>query len=248
MITIKTESEIERMRVSGKLTGNVLELLGKSIRAGMTTAELDRIAYDYIKSVGGEPSFLNYEGYPASTCISIDENVVHGIPSDEVYVKEGQIVSVDVGVKFNGYHGDAARTFLVGEVSPEKKKLVEVTRECFFKAVEHLRAGTPLGDIGYYVQSHAEANGYGVERALVGHGIGTEMHEDPSVPNYGRKGTGIRLRSGMCIAIEPMINMGTWQVKFLNDGWGVVTADGKPSAHYENTVVITDDGAEILTL
>ena len=248
MITIKTESEIERMRVSGKLTGNVLELLGKSIRAGMTTAELDRIAYDYIKSVGGEPSFLNYEGYPASTCISIDEKVVHGIPSDEVYVKEGQIVSVDVGVKFNGYHGDAARTFLVGEVAPEKKKLVEVTRECFFKAFEHLRPGMPLGDIGYYVQSHAEANGYGVVRALVGHGIGTEMHEDPSVPNYGRKGTGIRLKSGMCIAIEPMINMGTWQVKFLNDGWGVVTADGKPSAHYENTVVITDDGAEILTL
>lgn len=248
MITIKTESEIERMRVSGKLTGNVLELLGKSIRAGMTTAELDRIAYDYIKSVGGEPSFLNYEGYPASTCISIDEKVVHGIPSDEVYVKEGQIVSVDVGVKFNGYHGDAARTFLVGEVAPEKKKLVEVTRECFFKAFEHLRPGMPLGDIGYYVQSHAEANGYGVVRALVGHGIGTEMHEDPSVPNYGRKGTGIRLRSGMCIAIEPMINMSTWQVKFLNDGWGVVTADGKPSAHYENTVVITDDGAEILTL
>lgn len=248
MITIKTESEIERMRVSGKLTGNVLELLGKSIRAGMTTAELDKIAYDYIKSVGGEPSFLNYEGYPASTCISIDEKVVHGIPSDEVYVKEGQIVSVDVGVKFNGYHGDAARTFLVGEVAPEKKRLVEVTRECFFKAFEHLRPGMPLGDIGYYVQSHAEANGYGVVRALVGHGIGTEMHEDPSVPNYGRKGTGIRLRSGMCIAIEPMINMGTWQVKFLNDGWGVVTADGKPSAHYENTVVITDDGAEILTL
>lgn len=248
MITIKTESEIERMRVSGKLTGNVLELLGKSIRAGMTTAELDKIAYDYIKSVGGEPSFLNYEGYPASTCISIDEKVVHGIPSDEVYVKEGQIVSVDVGVKFNGYHGDAARTFLVGEVAPEKKKLVEVTRECFFKAFEHLRPGMPLGDIGYYVQSHAEANGYGVVRALVGHGIGSEMHEDPSVPNYGRKGTGIRLKSGMCIAIEPMINMGTWQVKFLNDGWGVVTADGKPSAHYENTVVITDDGAEILTL
>ena len=248
MITIKTESEIERVRVSGKLTGNVLELLGKSIRVGMTTAELDKIAYDYIKSVGGEPSFLNYEGYPASTCISIDDKVVHGIPSDEVYVKEGQIVSVDVGVKFNGYHGDAARTFLVGEVAPEKKKLVEVTRECFFKAFEHLRPGMPLGDIGYYVQSHAEANGYGVVRALVGHGIGTEMHEDPSVPNYGRKGTGIRLRSGMCIAIEPMINMGTWQVKFLNDGWGVVTADGKPSAHYENTVVITDDGAEILTL
>ena len=155
---------------------------------------------------------------------------------------------MDVGVKYDGYHGDAARTFLVGEVSEEKKKLVRVTRECFFKAVENLRAGTPLGDIGYCVQSHAEANGYGVVRALVGHGIGREMHEDPSVPNYGRKGTGIRLKSGMVIAIEPMINMGTWQVKFLGDGWGVVTADGKPSAHYENTVVIKDDGVEILTL
>ena len=247
MITIKTESEIERMRVSGKLTGNVLELLGKSIRAGMTTAELDKIAYDYIKSVGGEPSFLNYEGYPASTCISIDEKVVHGIPSDEVYVKEGQIVSVDVGVKFNGYHGDAARTFLVGEVAPEKKKLVEVTRECFFKAFEHLRPGMPLGDIGYYVQSHAEANGYGVVRALVGHGIGTEMHEDPSVPNYGRKGTGIRLRSGMCIAIEPMINMGTADIKTMPDGWTVKTKDGKWAAHFEHTIAVTPDGAVILT-
>ena len=248
MITLKTDAEIERMRISGKLTANVLDLLGKNIRPGITTAELDRIAYDYIKSVGAEPSFLNYEGYPASTCISIDDRVVHGIPSDNAFVKEGQIVSVDVGVKYDGYHGDAARTFLVGEVSEEKKKLVRVTRECFFKAVENLRAGTPLGDIGYCVQSHAEANGYGVVRALVGHGIGREMHEDPSVPNYGRKGTGIRLKSGTVIAIEPMINMGTWQVKFLGDGWGVVTADGKPSAHYENTVVIKDDGVEILTL
>ena len=248
MITLKTDAEIERMRISGKLTANVLDLLGKSIRPGITTAELDRIAYDYIKSVGAEPSFLNYEGYPASTCISIDDRVVHGIPSDDTFVKEGQIVSVDVGVKYDGYHGDAARTFLVGEVSEEKKKLVRVTRECFFKAVENLRAGTPLGDIGYCVQSHAEANGYGVVRALVGHGIGREMHEDPSVPNYGRKGTGIRLKSGMVIAIEPMINMGTWQVKFLGVGWGVVTADGTPSAHYENTVVIKDDGVEILTL
>ncbi len=248
MITVKTDAEKERMRVSGKLTKNVLELLGNSIRVGMTTAELDRIAYDYIRSVGAEPSFLNYEGYPASTCISIDDMVVHGIPSDDVFIKEGQIVSVDVGVKYDGYHGDAARTFIVGNVSEEKKKLVDVTKECFFKAVEHLRAGVPLGDIGYYVQSHAESNGYGVVKALVGHGIGREMHEDPSVPNYGRKGTGIRLKSGMTIAIEPMINMGTWQVKFLRDGWGVVTADGKPSAHYENTVLITDDGAEILTL
>lgn len=248
MITVKTEEEIEKMRVSGKLTANVLELIGESIKVGMTTAQLDKIAYDYIKSVGGRPSFLNYEGYPASTCISIDEQVVHGIPSNDVYIKEGQIVSVDVGVEYDGYHGDAARTFLIGSVSTEKKKLVDVTRECFFKAIENLRAGTPLGDIGYAVQSHAEANGYGVVKALVGHGIGREMHEDPSVPNYGRKGTGIRLKSGMTIAIEPMINAGTWKVGFLNDGWGVVTLDGKPSAHYENTVVIKDDGVEILTL
>lgn len=247
MITIKTEEEIERMRVSGHLTANLLELLGESIKAGMTTAELDKIAYDYIKSVGGEPSFLNYGGYPASTCISIDDMVVHGIPSNDIFIKEGQIVSVDVGVKYNGYHGDAARTFCVGEVSPEKRKLVEVTQECFFKAFEHLKDGTPLGDIGYYVQNHAEENGYGVVRALVGHGIGTEMHQDPSVPNFGRKGTGIRLKAGMTIAIEPMINMGTWKVNFLSDGWGVVSADRKPSAHYENTVVIKEDCAEILT-
>ena len=248
MITLKSEADIACMRESGKLTKNVLELLGKSIRIGMTTKELDKIAYDYIKSVGAIPSFLNYEGYPASTCISIDEMVVHGIPSDDIVIREGQIVSVDVGVIYNGWQGDAARTFMVGNVSPEKEKLVKVTEECFFKAIENLRSGSPLGDIGYAVQSHAEANGYGVVKALVGHGIGREMHEDPSVPNFGRKGTGIRLKSGMTIAIEPMINMGTWQVNFLNDGWGVVTKDGKPSAHYENTIAITDDGVEILTL
>lgn len=248
MITIKTETEIACMRESGRLTRNVLDLIGKSIKVGMSTYELDKIAYDYIKSCGATPSFLNYEGYPASTCISIDEIVVHGIPSRDIIIKEGQIVSVDVGVLYNGWQGDAARTFTVGKVSEEKEKLVKITKECFFKAVEDLRAGTPLGDIGYKVQTHAEANGFGVVRALVGHGIGREMHEDPSVPNYGKKGTGIRLKSGMVIAIEPMINAGTWQVDFLNDGWGVVTRDRKPSAHYENTVAITDDGVEILTL
>ena len=248
MIIIKTDEEIERMRVSGRLTKNVLDVIEKSIRVGMTTAELDKIAYDYIKSVGAEPSCLNYEGYPASTCISIDDMVVHGIPSSDVYIKEGQIVSVDLCVKYDGYQGDAARTFCIGKVSPEKEKLVNVTRECFFKAVENLRAGTPLGDIGYYVQSHAESNGFGVVRAFVGHGIGKDMHEDPSVPNYGRKGTGIRLKAGTCLAIEPMITMGTWKVKFLNDGWGAVTLDGKPAAHYENTVLIKEDGVEILTL
>ena len=248
MITIKTESEIAKMRESGRLTKNVLELIEKSIRVGMTTKDLDKIAYDYIKSCGATPSFLNYCGYPASICASIDETVVHGIPSDEIVIRDGQIVSIDVGVEYNGYHGDAARTFTVGNVSEEKRKLVEVTKECFFKGIENLKDGTPLGDIGFAVQSHAEANGYSVVRALVGHGIGTKMHEDPQVPNYGRKGTGIRLKKGMAIAIEPMINAGVYQVDFMPDGWTVKTRDRKPSAHYENTVVIGEDGVEILTL
>jgi len=248
MITIKTDAEIALMRESGRLTKNVLDLIGREIRVGMTTKDLDRIAYDYIKSCGAEPSFLGYSGYPASICTSIDEMVVHGIPSDDTVIKDGQIVSVDVGVVYNGWQGDAARTFMVGNVSPEKKKLVKVTEECFFKAIENLHDGTPLGDIGYKVQTHAEANGFSVVRALVGHGIGREMHEDPSVPNYGRKGTGIRLKKGMAIAIEPMINAGVYQVDFQSDGWGVVTRDRRPSAHYENTIIITDNGVEILTL
>ena len=248
MIKIKSDAEIELMRESGRITKQVLDLIGRSIKEGMTTKDLDTIAYNYIISCGATPSFLNYNGYPASICASVDNMVVHGIPSNDVVIKNGQIVSIDVGVIYNGWQGDAARTFLVGEVSEEKKKLVKVTEECFFKAIEHLQDGAPLGDIGYYVQTHAEQNGYGVVRALTGHGIGKAMHEDPSVPNFGRKGTGIRLKKGMVIAIEPMINMGTYQVQFLNDGWGVVTKDGLPSAHYENTVAITENGVEILTL
>ncbi len=248
MIHIKTDEQIAKMRVSGRMTRDVLDLIGQSIRVGMTTKELDKIAYDYIHSCGATPSFLGYNGYPASLCVSIDETVVHGIPSDDVIIKEGQIVSVDVGVIYDGWQGDAARTFTVGEVSTEKQKLVTVTKECFFKAIENLRDGTPIGNIGYAVQSHAEANGFSVVRALVGHGIGQEMHEDPQVPNYGKKGTGIRLKKGMVLAIEPMINAGDFKVDFLSDGWSVVTRDRKPSAHYENTVVITEDGVEILTL
>ena len=248
MITVKTDEQIELMRKAGKLTGDVLKLIGSEIKEGMTTKDLDGIAYEYIKSFGGEPSFLGYSGYPASICASIDETVVHGIPSDDIVIRNGQIVSIDVGVVLNGWQGDAARTFMVGDVSEEKKKLVKVTQECFFKAVENLKDGTPLGDIGYAVQTHAESNGFSVVRALVGHGIGREMHEDPSVPNYGRKGTGIRLKKGMAIAIEPMINAGVYQVDFMSDGWGVKTRDRKPSAHYENTVAITADGVEILTL
>ena len=248
MINIKTDAQIACMRESGKITKDVLDLIGKSIKIGMTTKDLDKIAYDYIKSCGATPSFLGYAGYPASICASIDDMVVHGIPSDNIVIKDGQLVSIDVGVVYNGWHGDAARTFMVGSVSDEKKKLVKVTEECFFKAIENLTDGSPLGDIGYKVQSHAEANGYSVVRALVGHGIGREMHEDPSVPNYGVKGTGIRLKKGMAIAIEPMINMGGHQVDFMPDGWTVLTRDRLPSAHYENTVVITDNGVEILTL
>ncbi len=248
MITIKNAEQIERMRESGAITANLLELLGREIKAGMTTKDLDRIAFDYIKSCGGTPSFLGYEGYPASICASIDEMVVHGIPSDDVYIKEGQLVSVDVGVIYNGWQSDAARTFAIGEVSEEKKKLLSVTEECFFEAIKNLKDGTPIGDIGYNVQTHAESNGFSVIRALVGHGIGTEMHEPPNVPNFGKKGTGLRLKKGMTIAIEPMIAAGTYNVEFLSDGWGVVTRDRRPSSHYENTVAITEDGVEILTL
>ena len=248
MITVKTDEQIALMRDSGRLTKNVLDLIAREIRAGMTTKDLDKLAYEYITSCGAYPSFLGYSGYPASICASVDDMVVHGIPSDNVVIKEGQLVSIDVGVEYNGWQGDAARTFMIGEVSEEKKRLVKVTEECFFKAIENLKDGTPLGNIGFNVQSHAEANGFSVVRALVGHGIGQEMHEDPTVPNYGKKGTGIRLKKGMTIAIEPMINAGVYQVDFMSDGWGVRTRDRRPSAHYENTVAITENGVEILTL
>ncbi len=248
MITLKTPEEIDLMREPCKIVKDVLDLLGSRIRVGMSTKELDEIAYKYITDCGGYPSSLGYCGFPASICASVDGVVVHGIPSKDIILKEGQIVSLDVTVEYKGFNGDAARTFAVGKISPEKQRLIKVTEECFFKAVEGLCAGTPLGNVGYKIQSHAEANGYSVVREMVGHGIGREMHEDPSVPNYGKKGTGIRLREGMTICIEPMINMGKKEVLFLSDGWSVVTKDGSPSAHYENTVAITEDGAQILTL
>ena len=248
MIKIKTMAEIDAMRDASRIVKDTLDLLETKIAVGMTTKELDIIAHDFIKKSGAYPSCLGYCGYPASTCISIDNMVVHGIPSDNIVIKEGQIVSVDLTAYYNGFHGDAARTVMVGKVSPEKEKLVRVTKECFFKALEVVGEGVPIGTIGHAVQSHAEANGFSVVRKLVGHGIGREMHEDPNVPNFGVKGTGVRLKKGMVICIEPMINAGTFQVDFLNDGWSVVTRDGRPSAHYENTVAITDDGVEILTL
>ncbi len=247
MITVKTPEEIALMRESCRVVKETLDFVGKNIHAGLTTKDVDDMVYRYIISCGAYPSSLGYFGYPASSCVSVNEVVVHGIPSDRI-IEDGDIVSVDITAEKNGYNGDAARTFMVGNVSEEKRKLVEVTRECFFKAIEGLKAGTPLYDIGYAVQTHAESHGYGVVRALVGHGIGKEMHEDPSVPNYGKRGTGMRLKAGMTICIEPMINMGTHKVVFHKDGWTVTTMDGKPSAHYENTVLITEDGVEILTL
>ena len=248
MISVKTEEEISLMREPCRIVKETLEYVGKHICAGMTTKQVDELVYKYITANGAIPSSLGYYGYPASACVSVNEVVVHGIPGDRV-IEEGDIVSVDITAEKNGFNGDAARTFMIGNVSEEKRKLVEVTRECFFKAIEGLRAGSPLFDIGYAVQTHAESHGYGVVRALVGHGIGREMHEDPSVPNYGRKGTGMRLKAGMTICIEPMINMGTYKVIFdKQDGWTVTTADKKLSAHYENTVLIREDGVEILTL
>ena len=224
-----------------------LSFVGERIGAGMTTKEVDRLVYDFIKASGAEPSCLGYCGYPASACVSVNEVVVHGIPDDRV-IREGDIVSVDLCAYKNGYHGDGARTFRIGEVSAEKDRLVRVTEECFFKGIEGLRAGTPLYDIGYRVQRHAEENGFSVIRAYTGHGIGREMHEDPSVPNVGRRGTGVRLQAGTVLCIEPMIAAGHWRVRVLPDGWTAVTLDGKPAAHYENTVVVREDGVEILTL
>ena len=248
MIHVKTPAEIELMRESCRIVKETLEFVGRNIRAGMTTKQVDELVYRYITSCGATPSSLGYGGFPASACVSVNEVVVHGIPSDRVLL-DGDIVSVDITAEKNGYNGDAARTFLIGNVSEEKKKLVKVTEECFFKAIEGLQAGVPLYDIGYAVQTHAESHGYGVVRALVGHGIGRDMHEDPSVPNYGKKGTGMRLKAGMTICIEPMISMGTYKVDFDRaDGWTVRTADGLPAAHYENTVLIKEDGVEILTL
>ena len=248
MITIKTAQEIELMRKANVIVRDTLDLLRDNIKEGMTTKALDKIAYDYITKCGAKPSFLGYDGFPASICTSINEQVVHGIPSDKVVIKEGDIVSVDCGSIYKGFNGDAARTFMIGKVDEKVKKLVEVTQQSFFEGVKILKEGVRLGDLGHAIQSYAESFGYGVVRALVGHGIGRDMHEDPEVPNYGRAGHGLRLRKNMTIAIEPMINMGTHDVYILDDGWTIVTADNLPSAHYENTVAITEDGVEILSL
>ena len=248
MVTVKSQAQLEAMRRAGSILRDTLDLLVESVQIGMSTHDLDMIARDFIKKQHAVPSFLNYDGFPGAVCISIDEEVVHGIPSKHRVIQDGMLVKLDCGAGIDGVHSDAARTVCVGHVSEEKRRLAEVCKQSFFEGMKVLKDGTRLGNLGHAIQSYVEANGFSVVRELVGHGIGTSVHEDPNVPNYGIEGRGARLFKNMTIAVEPMINLGTYKVEMLDDGWTVVTADGKPSAHYENTVAITESGVEILTL
>ena len=251
MVSLKTLEEIELVRESSRIVADVLKLIGATARPGITTLELDALAEEYIRSNGGEPAFKGYgydkrNLYPATLCTSIDAEVVHGIPGTRT-LKEGDLLSLDVGVKKNGFYGDGAWSFAIDGVSAEKQRLMRVTEESLLKGIEKAVAGNHLHDISAAVQQHVEANGFSVVRDLVGHGIGKKLHEEPSVPNFGEAGTGIVLKDGMTLAIEPMVNSGTWRVKIAADGWTVFTADGKPSAHFEHTVALINGKAEILT-
>ncbi|OOB78017.1 MAG: type I methionyl aminopeptidase [Epulopiscium sp. Nele67-Bin001] len=246
-ISIKSPREINLMKESADILIAAHKLIAQNVRVGVTTKELDSLADKFIRSKNAIPSFKGLYGYPASACISINEEVVHGIPSNRK-LKSGDIVSIDMGVLYKGYHSDAARTYPIGEVAPEVLQLVKVTKESFFEGLKFAKAGNHLGQISLAIQTHCENYGYGVVRDLVGHGIGKSLHEDPQVPNYKQPGRGVKLKEGMTLAIEPMINLGTWQVQTLSDGWTVVSRDGLPSAHYENTIVITDGEPLILTL
>jgi len=246
MIFIKTEEEIALMRESNMLVSKTHAMLAREVREGVTTNYLDKLAEAFIRDHGGIPGFLNYNGYPKSLCISVNDVVVHGIPSDNM-LQFGDIVSVDCGVYKNGFHGDSAYTFVIGDISPQVQKLIDVTRECLFLGIEKAVAGNRTGDIGHAVQTHAEKNGFSVVRELVGHGVGRHLHEKPEVPNFGKSGQGVRLTENMVIAIEPMINMGRKEVKQMKDGWTIRTYDGKPSAHFEHSVVVRKNKAEILS-
>lgn len=249
MVIIKSDEEIEKMKVAGAVTASVFDAVKPYIVPGISTKEIDRVVYETITRQGGRPGFLNYGDppFPGSACISINEEVVHGIPSETRILKDGDIVSVDVGAVVDGFNGDACRTFLCGNVCDEWKKLVQVTEESFWLAVKQAVPGNRLGDISHAVQAHCEAHGYGVVRDLTGHGIGRDLHEDPEVLNYGPAGRGLRLKKGMCLAVEPMITLGTFQIEVLEDEWTIVTRDRKPAAHYENSFVILEDGPYILT-
>ncbi len=248
MIIIKSDQEIQKMRAAGKIVADCHEMLADFVKPGVSTLELDQKAEDFIRRAGAVPTFLGYMGFPKSICSSVNEQVVHGIP-DATRLKDGDIISIDLGATLDGYVGDAARTHPVGNISPEAQRLIDVTRESFFEGISHAVEGGRLSDISHAVQKHAEAAGFSVVRDYVGHGVGREMHEDPAIPNYGRAGHGPRLVKGMCLAIEPMINTGTYSVRVLDNGWTVVTRDGGLSAHYENTICITGgEKPEILTL
>ena len=247
MITLKSPHEIELMRRAGKITAAARALARDMVKPGVTTAQIDKAVFQFIKDQGATPSFLHYNGYPASVCVSVNDEIIHGIPGKRV-LKEGDIVSVDVGAYLNGYHGDNAATFAAGSISPQAQALLDATRESLYEGIRAAVAGGRVGDIGAAVQRYVEVRGYSVVRQFVGHGVGTNLHEDPSVPNFGTPGRGPRLLPGMTIAIEPMINAGTHEVKILGDGWTTVTSDGKLSAHFEHTVAITRDGPVILTV
>lgn len=247
MINIKSAKEIELMRIAGRIVGETHEILKGVIKTGITTKELDIIAEEYIRKCGAVPTFKGYYGYPASICTSVNSQVVHGIPGN-IVLKDGDIVGIDIGATYEGYVGDAARTHGVGNISSEAHRLIKVTEESFFAGIEYAREGYRLSDISHNIQKYVEAHGYSVVRDLVGHGIGKAMHEDPQIPNYGPAGRGPRLAAGMALAIEPMVNQGKYAVKTLRDGWTVLTADGSLSAHYENTIIITKDAPELLTL
>ena len=247
MIVLKTARELLLMREACRISAGALRVAGEAVRPGISTWEIDRIAYNYIKSQGAEPNFLGLYGFPATACISINDEVIHGIPSKTRILKEGDIVSIDLGAKINGFNGDNAATFAVGEVSEEARKLMAATKESLYEAIKMAVPGNKIGDIAFAVQSYCESHGYGVVREYTGHGVGKELHEDPSVPNYGKAGRGVRLIPGMTLAIEPMINEGTALIKVMPDGWTVKTRDAKLSAHFEHTVAITADGPVILT-
>ena len=247
MIQLKNPLQIKEMREAGRITGEALLVARESIREGISTYELDKIIRNHIEKSGAKPSFLGYHGFPGSACISINDEVIHGIPSKKRFLREGDIVKIDVGAFYKGYHGDAARTIPVGKVSEDAEKLIRVTRESFFRGIEKLQVGNRLGDVGHAIDAHVVANGFSTVKKYIGHGIGHDLHETPDVPNYGTEGRGTRLCAGMTLAIEPMVNVGGESVKELSDGWTVKTADGTLSAHYENTVALTSDGVIVMT-
>ncbi len=247
MIIVKSEREIELMRRAGKITAAARALAGEMVKPGVTTQEIDKAVFRFIRSQGAEPSFLNYSGYPASVCVSVNDEIIHGIPGPRV-LKEGDIVSVDVGAYIGGFHGDCAATYACGKISDEAQRLIDVTRQSFFEGIKYAREGNRISDISHAVQAYVEANGFSVVREYVGHGVGRKMHEAPEVPNFGEPGHGPKLLRGMTIAVEPMVNAGTAAIRQMSDGWTVRTRDGKNAAHYENTILITGGEPEILTV